>query len=143
MNGRGPKAKVDFKSLVDQGIIDQETYEKIENYLKNNTPEMPANGQAPAEGSASNEQTEDGQAPAEGTTPPEMPEGTTPPELPASGEAPAQDDLLTKLVEAGILTQEQADAIAALEKTAGTAAAAAEEAVTEEEKSINQDSTAG
>ena len=143
---------MDLKALVEQGIINQETADKIEEYLKQNVPskpdgvtgatpngnQTPAEGTAPAEGTTPTDIPTDGQAPAEGTTPPEKPEGEqaptageNPPELPADVTA-QEGDLIAKLVEAGILTQEQAEAINGLSTTTET-----ETATTTEDAAIN------
>ena len=116
--GKQDKSVLNLSELVEKNIIDQETATRIEEYLKNNAPaQAAANGTTPPEKPEGNN----------GTTPPEKPdgdqagpEGTTPPELPVNGEAATQDDLLAKLVEAGVLTQEQADAITALNTTTTT-----------------------
>ena len=147
-NNTAPKEKIDFKSLVEKGIIDQETYEKIEEYMKNNmskghasadskTPrEKPKGNSENAEAAPS--ETPDGNSESAETTPEttpsETPEGNStnegntssenpdavsastqkPPQIPDEGKQATQDDLLTRLVEEGILTQDQADAINAL-----------------------------
>ena len=107
-DARGMNGKGSFENLLKNGVIDQNTYNAIMDYMKQHAPAGAANSQA-----------------QDGTTPPAMPEGaegTTPPEKPEgeNGQAPQEDDLLKKLVEDGVLTQEQADAVAA----AQTAAAA-------------------
>jgi hypothetical protein len=66
---QAPAAPFDLKELVEKGIIDQETADKIEEYLQNNAPAQPAEGQAPADGTAPAQPAEN-QAAAEGTTPP-------------------------------------------------------------------------
>ena len=127
-NGRGRKdqgslGRLNLKSLVENNIIDQETLEKIEDYLKKNAPakpEKPAAAQGTGDGAASTDGTTPPalpEAPADGTTPPALPEaptdGTGTPAMPENGSAQPESDLLAKLVEEGILTQEQADAILA------------------------------
>lgn len=150
--GQRPGKQLDLKALVEQGIIDQETADKIEEYLKQNTPskpdgvtgatsngnQTPTEGTAPVEGTTPTDLPADGQAPEEGTTPPEKPDGEqaptageNPPELPADVTA-QEGDLVAKLVEAGILTQEQAEAINGMNTTTET-----ETAATTEEAAIN------
>ncbi len=130
-DARGMNGKGSFENLLKNGVIDQNTYNAIMDYMKQHAPAGAPNGQAqdgttpPAmpEGEGSSQA-------QDGTTPPAMPEGaegTTPPEKPEgeNGQAPQEDDLLKKLVEEGILTQEQADAVAAAQ-TAAAADSAAE-----------------
>ena len=138
-----PGTSLSLKELVEKGVIDQETMEKIEKYMEENAPALPdaQSGATPADGTTPPEKPDENQAAADGTTPPEKPDvsqvpadGSTPPALPDGTQAPEdagmmeQDDLLARLVEAGILTQEQADAIQALtpaapaETASGTAA---------------------
>ncbi len=138
----GPMGGLSFDSLLKDGIIDQDTYDAIVAYMKENAPAAPetnntdtadtdestatdaadstlpqgkpGDGKMPPEKPADDNGTTPPEKPADdnGTTPPEKPaddNGTTPPEKPADGSP--ESDLLKKLVENGILTQEQADAI--------------------------------
>ena len=134
---QAPAAPFDLKVLVEKGIIDQETADKIEEYLQNNAPAQPAEGQAPADGTAP-AQPEENQAAAEGTTPPEAPvNGQMPPEMPAGTAQGLPAELTAKLVEEGLLTQEQADAISALNAAGGTEAAASEAAAASAETAVD------
>lgn len=124
-NGRGgrgtakiqEKTELQLKSLVEKNVIDQETADKIAEYLKQNMPADPKSNQNTA-GDAS--QPQDGQATAEGAPVPGDPQGNPPTELPEGAAAPeggsgtAGSDPLAGLVEAGVLTQEQADAVNAV-----------------------------
>ena len=110
MNGQQAPGMIDFDALVTEGVISQETREKIRTFMDEHKPaDMPSNNQSPADGQAS-----------DGQQPPEMPangqapsDGQQPPEMPSDGQAPngGQPDLLNDLMEAGILTQEECDAI--------------------------------
>ena len=146
---KGPKGRIDFKSLVEKGIIDQETYEKIEEFLKNNapegrkapgtmtSPEKSDDGSGSAEAAAP-EKNDDASESAEAAVPeknddgsgsteaaaPEKPEDNDASQQPKAGSAAPQDDLIRRLVEAGILTKEQADAIDAISDTAEDESAA-------------------
>lgn len=110
-NGTAPadqEPAFDLQVLVDNGIIDQETADKIDEFLKNSAPGQTAENQAQADSTTPPEKPEGDQAPVDGMTPPEMPENTA---------MIFPEDLLAKLVENGLLTQEQADAISALSVT--------------------------
>ena len=113
MNGHEMKGRVDFQAMVTAGILDQETVDKIEEYIRNNTPQA-KNAPAPGAGDGTVPADTAPQEPSEGN--PE--EGSNSPEQPAAGDALPEDDLMAKLVEAGILTQEQADAIQAAAQAA-------------------------
>ncbi len=89
MNGQQAPGMIDFDALVTEGVISQETREKIRTFMDEHKPaDMPSDGQAPADGQQS-------------------------PEMPSEGQAPngGQPDLLSDLKDAGILTQEECDAI--------------------------------
>lgn len=92
--GQGPKM-IDFDAMVTRGIISQETRDAIKAYMDEHKPaDMPADGQ----------------------TPPEKPaDGQTSPEKPADGQAPedAENGLLNDLLNAGIITQAEYDAMMA------------------------------
>ncbi len=125
----GPMGALSFEGLLKDGVIDQDTYDAIVSYMKENAPAAPETSSADtdtdesttadaADGTLPQGKPGDGKMPPEkpaddnGTTPPEKPaddNGTTPPEKPADGSP--ESDLLKKLVEDGILTQDQADTI--------------------------------
>ena len=84
------KREGQIDKLVEDGVIDQETADKIETWLKSRMPEAPAGDEKPEDAP---------EAPAEGEVPAEKPEGG--------------DPALAALVEQGVITQEQADAIEA------------------------------
>ncbi|MBQ8081436.1 MAG: hypothetical protein IJ240_06020 [Clostridia bacterium] len=100
-----------FKKLLDQGVITQDTYDKIEAYLKDKAPAAGAND-APA--ALQNDQAPE--VPADGQAP-EMPQGDQAPELPQDGQAPelpasgAEAGLLNELLADGVITQTELDAI--------------------------------
>ncbi len=99
--GRGGRhGRIGFDDLLKDGVIDQETYDAIENYLKEKRTATAASEDAAA---APAEDEVPPETPAEGELPPEMPEGVT-----ADG-----DPALLKLVEDGVITKEQYDAILA------------------------------
>ncbi|MBQ8086908.1 MAG: hypothetical protein IJ234_00610 [Clostridia bacterium] len=106
---KGIKAqkRIDFDSLLQQGVISRETYDAIEAYLKDRapvhgqTPKLPQDDRTPADGQTP-ELPQDGDVPADGQAP----------ELPQDGDAPI-DPLLDELVKAEIITAEIADAIEA------------------------------
>ena len=140
-NGQAPNdepVNIDFDVLVAQGIISQETADSISAYLSEHTPtgEKPADlpelpsGEKPADAPElpSGEKPADapelpsGEKPADA---PELPSGEKPadaPELP-SGEKPAdlpemkgnqpQTGILNDLLQAGIITQAEYEAISA------------------------------
>ena len=74
-NGKVPEKMLDLKLLVENNIIDQETADRIEAFIKNNLPAKPAEGQTADAASG----TDSAQAPADGTNPPEQPDGTQTP----------------------------------------------------------------
>lgn len=89
-DGQAPKM-IDFDAMVTKGIISQETREAIKAYMHEHKPaDMPADGQAPAD-------------------------GQTPPEKPDDGQAPEgnENGLLNDLLNAGIITQDEYDAMVA------------------------------
>ena len=93
--------RLDAKKLLEDGVIDEDTYNAIEAYLKENAPEKPEGGE------------QDGQQP------PEKPDGEADddsadqPELPEIGGG-LDEVQLKNLLDAGVITQEQYDAIVAL-----------------------------
>ncbi len=82
---------IPFKTALEQGIIDQDTYDAIQTYMMEHQPAAPEMGTAPTE------------------------KGTE--EAPAEEGMQTEPDLLQELVEAEILTEEQATAIEALGTT--------------------------
>ena len=104
--------------LVKENILTQETVDKINEYLNSKMPAAPAapaadsSADATAEDSATLPALPDGQAPAEGEQPadaPALPDG----QAPAEGEDSPELKLLKEMLAAGIITQEQYDAIVA------------------------------
>ncbi len=98
----GTPVFIDFDALAAEGVISQETLEKIKSYMEENKPEgLPEmNGEVPSA---------DGQMPSG-----EKPEGL--PEM--NGEVPEMDGaapggLLADLLEDGVITQSEYDAIIA------------------------------
>ncbi len=124
MNGQAPSGGpqfIDFDAMVENGVISQDTSDKIHAYMEENKPEgqPEMNGEAPEMGGQPpmmNGQAPDGEAPADL---PELPEMNG--EAPAfDGEAPAFDGedimvngLLDDLLEAGVITQAEYDALVA------------------------------
>ena len=107
--GNGP-VMVDFDALAQAGVISQDTCDRIKAYMEANKPaDPPAN---------------DGRAPS-GKQPGDLPEqpdgkapsGDRPADPPADGDAPAEGGLLKDLLDAGVITQEEYDAINAARKT--------------------------
>lgn len=102
-----------WSKLVEDGVISQETCDAIEEYIKENGPDKPDDA---ADGS------ERPETPAkpndDGTEPPEKPEGdeSEPPELPEDGEhidgiPGLTEDLLDALLDAGIITEDEYEAL--------------------------------
>ncbi len=79
---------IDFDALAAEGVISQETLEKIKAFMKENRPADPAE--------------KDGVG-TEGNVPPSLPD--------MDGKAPEADDLLTVLLDNGVITQEEFDAL--------------------------------
>lgn len=107
-NGEKPFDK-ELASLVEQGVISKETSEAISKYLEENRPEMPENGQMPQNG-------EKPDAPANGEIP-EAPADGRMPDAPMDGGL-LSSEMLTKLLDAGVITQNEYDAISALNTSA-------------------------
>ena len=106
MNGMGPNDNfgfIAFETFVEDGTISQETYEAITKFMEENKPELP-------------ESMNEGERP-------ELPEGVTAGERPemTEGEGP---DLLKDLLEGGVITQEEYDALAAARAASRPAAPA-------------------
>ena len=115
---------VSFEALLQNGVITQETYDAIMAYMQQNQPAEAQNGAVPP-------------ALPEGDTngnPPVLPEGSdngNPPTLPDNADGsmvPPVNGLLQDLMTAGVLTQEQVDAITAWMATQAPATAAEETA---------------
>ena len=133
MNGNGPEDNfgfISFENYVADGTISQETYEAITKFMEENKPELP-------EGMAEGERPELPEGAEEGERP-ELPEGAEEGELPEmkEGEGP---DLLKDLLEAGVITQEEYDALAAA-REAGRPAA---DITTESTQTQTTDETTG
>ncbi len=121
MNGEKPSGHpdmIDFDAMVKNGVIAQETCDKIKAYMEEHRPsELPEmNGQLPQM---------DGQAPEMGGRPPQT-DGEKPSDLPEingqppqmngqvpemNGERPANGGLLNDLLSNGIITQAEYDAL--------------------------------
>ncbi len=107
MDGKAPEAGfgfIEFKTYVEDGTISQETYDAITKYMEENKPELP-------KGVANGERLELPEGAKNGEKP-ELPEGAKEGEKPElkEGEGP---DLLKDLLEAGVITQEEYDTLAA------------------------------
>ena len=114
MNGEKPSRHpdmIDFDAMVKNGVISQETCDKIKDHMEEhkpvNLPEM--DGQAPEM---------DGQPPQMNEQPPQMNEqppqmnGEVPSNLPEmNGERPANGGLLNDLLSSGFITQAEYDAL--------------------------------
>lgn len=115
--------RLDAKKLLEDGVIDEETYNAIEAYLKENAPEKPE-GETD-ETQQPPEKPEGGQDDAQ--QPPEKPDGETDddsaekPELPEIGGV-LDEVQLKSLLDAGVITQEQYDALLELLESSGDAA---------------------
>ena len=88
-------SRVDTRKLLEDGVIDEDTYNAIEEYLKENAPEKP-------EGEQSDGDTEK-------------------PELPEIGDG-LDEVQLKSLLDAGVITQEQYDTLLELLTGSGDAA---------------------
>ena len=107
-----PAQRLNFDQMLTDGVITQEIYDSIMNYMKERTPQQ-ADGTAPAEGAVP-PALPDGTAPAEGSEPPALPDN-------AQGDpAGMEEQLLKELLETGVITQEQYDLL--LTKIASSAA---------------------
>lgn len=102
-----------WSKFVEDGVISQETCDAIEEYIKENAPDKPDDT---ADGS---ERPEPPAKPDDdGTEPPEKPEGdeSEPPELPEDGERfdgipGLTEELLDALLDAGIITEDEYEAL--------------------------------
>ena len=107
MNGEKPSGHpdmIDFDTMVKNGVISQETCDKIKAYMEEHRPsKLPEmNGQLPQM---------DGQAPEMGGQPPQR-NGEAPSDLPEmNGERPANGGLLNDLLSNSIITQAEYDAL--------------------------------
>jgi len=86
------ETRLDFEQLLKDGVIDQELYEKIMNYMKERTPQGQPGGTAPAKGSK----------------PPAAPDGVQ-----GQQQGGMEEQLLKELLDNEILTQEQYNLILA------------------------------
>ncbi len=124
MGGRGPGMMgqqsngapgfIDFDSMVTDGVISQETCDKIKAYMEENKPaDLPEmNGEAPSGETPADMPTRpemNGEAPDMNGQPPEM--NGEAPEF--DGESPMVNGLLNDLLEASIITQAEYDALVA------------------------------
>ena len=119
MNGKGPEdgfGFIEFKDYVEDGTISQETYDAITKFMEENKPDLP-------EGMEEGERPELPEGVKNGEKP-ELPEGAKEDERPEmkEGEGP---DLLKDLLEAGVITQEEYDTLAAAREANKPAAPAA------------------
>ena len=130
MDGRGPgigpqaPGFVDFDAMVTQGVISQDTCDRIKAYMEEHKPaDLPEmDGQDPDGNGQPREM--NGEAPDGNDQPPEKPDmggpngsGEAPTDLPEppemDGDAPVMGGLLTELLENGIITQSEYDALIA------------------------------
>lgn len=117
MNGMpGDMPGMAWGKLVDDGVISQETCDAIEEYIKENAPDKPDDDTAAGD----SERPEPPEKPADddGTEPPEKPEGdgSEPPEKPDDGELTdgipgLTEELLDALLDAGIITEDEYEAL--------------------------------
>ena len=119
MNGKGPEdgfGFIEFKNFVEDGTISQDTYDAITKFMEENKPDLP-------EGMEEGERPELSEGVKNGEKP-ELPEGAKEDERPEmkEGEGP---DLLKDLLEAGVITQEEYDTLAAAREANKPAAPAA------------------
>ena len=117
-NQNAPKdmpTRLDTKKLLEDGVIDEDTYNAIEAYLKENAPEKPEGEQDDTQQPPEKPEGEQDDT----QQPPEKPDGdadddsTDQPELPEIGGG-LDEVQLKNLLDAGVITQEQYDAIVAL-----------------------------
>ena len=101
--GNGP-VMVDFDALAQAGVISQDTCDRIKAYMEANKPADPP---------ADDGRTPSGEQPGDLPEQPDgkAPSGDRPADPPADGEAPAEGGLLKDLLDAGVITQEEYDAI--------------------------------
>ena len=119
MNGKGPEdgfGFIEFRNFVEDGTISQDTYDAITKYMEENKPDLP-------EGMEKGEHPELPEGAKNGEKP-ELPEGAKEGEHleMKEGEGP---DLLKDLLEAGVITQEEYDTLAAAREANKPAAPAA------------------
>lgn len=91
-----------FDRLLQDGVITQELYDAIMDYLKNQPQQSPSAVTVPAEGSEPPAEP-DGAAPESGGEPPALPDGA--PEM-AGG---PEEQLLKDLLDSGVITRDQYD----------------------------------
>lgn len=102
-----------WSKLVEDGVISQETCDAIEEYIKENAPDKPDDAADSSERPEPPAKPDD-----DGTEPPEKPEGdeSEPPELPEDGERfdgipGLTEELLDALLDAGIITEDEYEAL--------------------------------
>ena len=103
---------IDFDAMVTNGVISQETCDKIKTYMEEHKPADMPGGQQPADMPAIG-----GEKPAEGQTPPEKPAGEKPGDAPVMG-----GGLLADLLKDSIITQAEYDALLAAQTSTSEAA---------------------
>lgn len=102
-----------WSKFVEDGVISQETCDAIEEYIKENAPDKPDDAADSSERPEPPARPDD-----DGTEPPEKPEGdeSEPPELPEDGEhidgiPGLTEELLDALLDAGIITEDEYEAL--------------------------------
>ena len=118
-SGRQPM----FDKLLAEGVITQDVYDAIMNYLKEHAPQKPGTADTQTESGTTPDGSETTAVPAEGTEPPALPDGAAPaegtePPAPPQNNGPAEGEpenmeqqLLRELLDNGVITQEQYDLI--------------------------------
>ncbi len=112
MNGQAP-TMIDFDAMVTQGVISQETCDKIKAYMSEHKPENnpEKNNEKPADMPTMN-----GQAPT-GGKPTDLPEGEKPSGAPENdSKAPVVVGLLDDLLKDGVISQDEYDALVAAQQ---------------------------
>ena len=103
--------EIPFDKALEQGLIDQDTYDAVKAYMDAHKPAEASEADAQS-GATAPEKPEDGNV-QEGA--PEKPEeGTAPENVPEKPEGNMNSAILNELLEAGILTEAQVTAIEAL-----------------------------
>lgn len=102
-------SRVDTRKLLEDGVIDEDTYNAIEEYLKENAPEKPEGEQ------------DDTQQPPEKPEDEADDDSADQPELPEIGGG-LDEAQLKSLLDAGVITQEQYDTLLELPTGSGDAA---------------------
>ena len=116
-------SRVDPRKLLEDGVIDKDTYNAIEEYLKENAPEKPEGEQDDTQQPPEKPEGEQDDT----QQPPEKPEGEADddsaeqPEMPEVGGG-LDEAQLKSLLDAGVITQEQYDTLLELLSGSGDAA---------------------